>query len=124
MPDAHDSAEQAAGLKIREVDSYLTSPENASYLNNNATKGKKTLPSKPAQLSSDSGKPISLGLKTSHYVGALNQLCQSNGFLPVYEIDGNASLTDFGGVLRLGDVTIASDERWHSKKDAKEVRHF
>lgn len=36
-----------------------------------------------------------------------------------YQIDGDAS--DFGGVLKIGDVTIASDERWHSKKAAREA---
>lgn len=119
--DAHDSALQAAGLQIYEVDSYLTTPDNASSLRNRAAKGKKTPSSKPAQRSSESGEPVSLGSKTSHYVSALNQICQAKGYLPLFEIDGDTSIAEFGGVLRLGDVTVASDERWHSKKEAKEA---
>ena len=50
-------------------------------------------------------------------MGALNTQCQSKGFLPVFEIEGE---TDFGGVLKLRDVNITSDRRWASKKEARE----
>ena len=60
---------------------------------------------------------MSLGTKTSFRVAALNTQCQTRGFLPVFEIEGE---TDFGGVLRLRDVTVTSDQRWQSKKDARE----
>lgn len=40
--------------------------------------------------------------------------------MPDFQIDGDA-IADFGGILKIGDVTIASDERWHSKKEAREA---
>ena len=40
---------------------------------------------------------------------------------PDFQIDGDASNADFGGLLKIGDVTITSDERWHSKKEAREA---
>ena len=54
-------------------------------------------------------------------MSALNSLCQLKGVMPIYEIDGDISNADFGGVLKIGEITIASDERWHSKKEVKEA---
>lgn len=119
---AHASAFQAAGLPIFDAESFLTDPKHASLRDKAASATKpKSQTSKRAQQSSDTGEPVSLESKTSHYVGALNTLCQTKGFLPVFEIEGDASVPDFGGALRLRDVTIASEERWHSKKEAREA---
>ena len=52
---------------------------------------------------------------------ALNLLCQQKGLLPDFQVDGDAPNANFGGVLKIGDVTITSDERWHSKKEAREA---
>jgi len=120
--DTHDSALQAAGLPIYEAESYLTDPKNAS-LHEKLVNGKKSQPqsSRPARQSSETGAPVSLGSKTSHHVSALMIACQAQGLSPVFEIEGGISQADFGGILRIGSVTIASDERWHSKKEAKEA---
>lgn len=50
-------------------------------------------------------------------MAALNTLCQAKGLTAVFEIDG---VVDFGGVLKIGETTVKSEERWKSKKDAKE----
>ena len=62
-------------------------------------------------------EPVSLGSKTRYHVTALNLLCQSKGLTLVFEIDG---LVDFGGVVKIGGTTVTSEERWRSKKDARE----
>ena len=54
-------------------------------------------------------------------MSALTILCQQKGLVPDFQIDGDVSNADFGGLLKIGDVTIASDERWHSKKEAREA---
>lgn len=56
---------------------------------------------------------------TSHHVGQLNNQCQVLGLNACYEIDGDQP-TGFGGSLQLGSHTITMDERWPSKKAAKE----
>ena len=69
----------------------------------------------------DPAQPVPLGSKSSHHITALNLLCQQKGLLPNFEIDGDASTADFGGLLKIGDLTFTSDERWHSKKEAREA---
>ena len=113
------SALQAAGLPVHNVDTYLAAPENAALLNR-APDRKKT-PTKQPKPGLDPAQPVSLGSKSSHHVTALNLLCQQKGLLPDFQIDGDASTADFGGLLKIGDVTITSDERWHSKKEAREA---
>ena len=56
---------------------------------------------------------------TTHNVGHLNNLCQTLGLSARYEIDGDQP-TGFGGYLQLGPHTITRDERWPSKKAARE----
>lgn len=56
---------------------------------------------------------------TTHYVGQLNNQCQTLGLSAYYEIDGDQQI-GFGGYLQLGPHTITMDERWPSKKAAKE----
>ncbi len=108
---------QAAGLPIYDVDAYLAAPKNAALLHR--APDRRNAPMKPPQPETDPAQPVSLGSKSTHHTIALNLLCQQKGLQPEYQIDGsNAS---FGGLLKVGDVTIASDERWHSKKEAREA---
>ena len=113
------SALQAAGLPIYGVDAYLSASENAALLHrapdrNNAPMRQPNQDLGPAQ-------PVSLGSKSSHHTTALNLLCQQKGLTLDFQIDGDASNANFGGLLKIGDLTIASDERWHSKKEAREA---
>lgn len=56
---------------------------------------------------------------TTHYVGQLNNQCQTLGLSAYYEIDGDQQI-GFSGYLQLGPHMITMDERWPSKKAAKE----
>lgn len=56
---------------------------------------------------------------TTYYVGQLNNQCQTLGLSPCYEIDGDQQV-GFSGYLQLGPHKITMDERWPSKKAAKE----
>lgn len=56
---------------------------------------------------------------TTHNVGQLNNQCQKLGLSPRYEIDGDQQV-GFGGYLQLGPHKITMDERWPSKKAARE----
>lgn len=113
------SALHAAGLPIHDVDSYLAAPENAALLHR--APDRKNASTKQSKPEIEPSQPVSLGSKSSHHSTALNLLCQKKGLVPDFQIDGDASNADFGGVLKIGDVTIASDERWHSKKSAREA---
>lgn len=113
------SALQAAGLPIHSVDAYLAAPENAALLH--YAPDRKSANTKQQKPGLDPAQPVSLGSKSSHHVTALNLLCQQKGLLPDFQIDGGAYNADFGGLLKIGDVTITSDERWHSKKEAREA---
>ena len=64
------------------------------------------------------GVPLTTIL-TTHNVGKLNNQCQKLGLNARYEIDGDQP-TGFGGFLQLGSHTITMDERWPSKKAARE----
>ena len=110
---------RTTGLPIHDIDTFLTDPSNAQLLEK-TPKGNQSQP-RDAQRSSDSVDPVSLGSKTSHHVPALNHLCQLKGISAVFEIDGDASHADFGGVLKIGNVIVTREERWHSKKEAKEA---
>ena len=113
------SALQAAGLPIYGVDAYLAAPENAALLHR--APDRKNAPMKQPNQDLDPAQPVSLGSKSSHHMTALNLLAQQKGLPLDFQIDGDASNADFGGLLKVGDVTIASDERWHSKKEAREA---
>ena len=116
---SQQSALQAAGLPIYGVDAYLAAPENAALLHR--APDRKGAPMKQAAPGLDPAQPISLGSKSSHHMTAFNLLCQQKGLVPDFQIDGDVSNANFGGILKVGDVTIASDERWHSKKEAREA---
>ena len=113
------SALEASGLPIYGVDAYLAAPENAALLHR--APDRKNVPMKQPTPDIDPAQPVPLGSKSSHHMTALNLLCQQKGLLPDFQIDGDASTADFGGLLKVGDLTFASDERWHSKKEAREA---
>ncbi|KAL2042136.1 hypothetical protein N7G274_005324 [Stereocaulon virgatum] len=110
---------QTAGLPIHDIDTFLADPSNAELLKK--TRKANQLQPKDAERSSDSVDPVSLGSKTSHHVSALNHLCQLKGISAVFEINEDASHAGFGGVLKIGNVTVTREERWHSKKEAKQA---
>ena len=113
------SALHAAGLPIHDVDSYLAAPENAALLHR--APDRKNAATKQSVPDMEPPQPVSLGSKSSNHSVAFNLLCQKKGLVPDFQIDGDASNADFGGVLKIGDVSIASDERWHSKKEVREA---
>ena len=112
-------AHQAAGLPIYGIDDYLAAPENAALLKR--APDRKNAPTKQPKAETKISLPVPLGSRSSHHLIALNNLCQQKGFVSDFQIDGDASKADFGGLLKVGDVIIASDERWHSKKEAREA---
>ena len=122
-PDVHTAALQAAGLPVYDVDAYLNDPKNQSLLHDLiATKKGKASTSRQDSCTgsgSSSTEPVQLGgPKTSHYVKVLYELCQSRGLQPEFEIDGDES--GFGGWISINGETIGTDEKWRSKKEAKE----
>jgi len=109
-----DPAFQAASLPVYDIDSYLAQNAGLRSTPSNTKKASK----RPAPANTGSPEPVSLGTKTGGFaVATLNTQCQIKGFLPAFEIDG---VSDFGGALKLRDVTVTSDQRWSSKKEAKE----
>ena len=108
------SVSQAASLPVYDIDSYLA--QNADL--RSAPLIKNSSSNTYTAGSANCIEPVSLGKKTGFYVSALNTQCQVKGFLPVFKIEGT---TDFGGVLKLRDTTVAADQRWCSKKEAKEA---
>ncbi|MCJ1468621.1 hypothetical protein MMC07_007250 [Pseudocyphellaria aurata] len=105
--NAHAAA-HATGLRLYDADVFLNDSKNQVPPHAKAWKG--TATSQPVQL----GTP-----KTNHHVSTLNQLCQKRGMLPEYEIEGDQF--GFGGRLKIGKETISRDERWPSKKEAREA---
>lgn len=112
------SALQAAGLPVYDIESYLNDPKN-SALHANTGNGNKAS-KKSAPTATNAPEPVSLGTKTSFHTAALNTQCQSKGFLPLFDLDGSALDGGFTGVLKLRDITVTSDQRWRSKKEARE----
>ena len=113
------SALQAAGLPIYDVDTFLAAPENATLLHQ--APDRKNAPTQRWKSEINPPQPVSLGSRSTHHVTTLNLLCQQKGLVPDFQIDGSASNADFGGLLKIGDVVITRDERWHSKKEAREA---
>lgn len=108
---------QAAGLAIYDAETYVNDPKSQALLAANA----KNTPTNPGK-SHDGAPPSNLvpvgAPKTNHHVTTLYMLCQKRGIVPEFEIDGSQS--GFGGWLKIGNETISRDERWSTKKDAKE----
>lgn len=109
-----------SGLSIRDVDDYFADPTTAALLDSAPYPRRQGAKSKPLA-STIIPEPIPLGFKTSHHVSALNTLSQSKGLgPPVFEIEGQDDVADFGGLVKVGEMTIVSERRWRSKKEAKE----
>ena len=108
------SALQAAGIPVYDIDSYLA--QNAG-LRSTSSANNVNASKKHTTTTLSSPEPVSLGTRTGFHVSALNTQCQGKGILPVFEIEGT---TDFGGVLKLGGAVVTTDQRWRSKKEAKE----
>ena len=81
----------------------------------------KNAPTKQPKPEVDPGQPVLLGSQSAHHLTAFNLLCQQKGIVPDFQIEGDASNADFGGLLKIGDETIVDDERWHSKKEARQA---
>lgn len=111
----HAAASQDAGLPIYDADTFLNDTSNQALLSANSGASKKrigsdaTAATQPVQLASP---------RTSYAVSALHHLCQERGLKMDFEIEGDKH--GFGGWLKVGNEMIGRDERWRSKKDAKE----
>ena len=110
------SAFRNAGFPVYDIDLYLADPKDAAS-STLAPNKRSSPPHESTQVVSNQLAPVPLGSKTRYHVAALNTLCQTKGLPLVFEIDG---LVDFGGVVKIGGTTVTSEERWRSKKDAKE----
>ncbi|KAL8716657.1 MAG: hypothetical protein Q9225_006027, partial [Loekoesia sp. 1 TL-2023] len=121
--DLHAAALKAAGLPIYDIDAYLNDPRNQETLTSPPAKSppqKKQKVAEDNSSSSSSCTPVQLGApKTTHHVSALHQLCQERGLVADYEIDGDQG-GGFGGMVTIGGQTVASEQRWRNKKEAKE----
>lgn len=107
---------QAAGLAIYDAETYVNDPKSQALLAANAKNtpnpGKSSGGAPPSNL-------VPVGApKTNHHVPVLYMLCQKRGIVPEFEIDGDRY--GFGGWLKIGNETVSRDERWSTKKDAKE----
>ena len=122
-PDIDTAALQAAGVSVYDVDTYLNDP-NIQLLLEEAVgtkKGKASSSRKDLSTSSSSTavKPVQLGgPKTSHHVKLLYEICQSSGLQAEFEIEGDQA--SFGGSISINGETIRTDDKWRSKKEAKE----
>lgn len=116
--DLHTVTLQSAGLPLYNVETYLNRPENHSLLSSPAinSSNKENLQTSGTK---SMDEPVQLGSQTSHHVMAFYHLCQERGLIPAFEIE-ESELGRFGGWLKVGNVTIGSDEKWRSKKMAKE----
>lgn len=110
------------------VDAYLADPANVAYLTSitapsSRRKGQRstsTSAADPMELDDDCA-PIEVNTRTSHHVPALNNLCQSRGLTPIYNISGEVDKALFTGSLKVGKVTITLDQECRSKKEVREL---
>ena len=99
----------------------MKSPSNESF-HSTRSQPPSIAGSPPPETISHMNAKLGIPLKatlTVPNVGLLNTKCQTLGFSARYEIDGDQQI-GFGGYLQLGPHTITRDERWPSKKAAKE----
>ncbi|KAL8828071.1 MAG: hypothetical protein Q9170_006756 [Blastenia crenularia] len=114
--DLHAAALKAAGLPIYDIQTYLNEPRNQETLTSPSQKKQKVRDAS----SSSSCTPVQLGAPiTTHHVSALHQLCQERGLRAEFEIDGD-QVTGFSGMVTIEGQTVASEQRWRNKKEAKE----
>lgn len=100
-PSASTTLSSPLGLGI---ESYLMRPEVIGLLACGAKESEPRIP---------------VYQKTSHNLPLLHQESQTRGLLPRFEIEGDQRI-GFGGKVTVGDKTITREERWHTKKAAKE----
>lgn len=105
------------GIPVEDIEAYLRDCEPLPDF----SAPKRKTPSSNPNAGTTTGEPVLIG-STSNYVSTLTSLCQVKGLPnPVFEIDGQADIASFnGGVLHIGDVTVARDGYWKSKKEARE----
>lgn len=121
-PDDVHSAAFEKGVPIYNVDAYLNDPRNREHGTSPPAKSPLHKEQKAGDGSSSSKPctPVQLGApRTSYHVAALYQLCQERGLRAEFEFDGDHSRW-FGGMVTVGAQTLASEQRWRTKKEAKE----
>ncbi|KAL8762759.1 MAG: hypothetical protein Q9184_001299 [Pyrenodesmia sp. 2 TL-2023] len=119
-PGPHAAALKAAGLPIFDIDAYLNDPRNREASPPAKSPAHKKQKINENSSSSASCTPVQLGApRTSQYVAALHHLCQEKGLVATYEIDGDQT-EGFTGMVTIGGQTIASEQHWRIKKEAKE----
>lgn len=97
----------AGGTLYPDVESYLMRPEVIALLASGA-KDKEPEPTTTV-----------VSQTTTHHLPLLHQESQIRGLLPRFEIEGDQRM-GFGGNVAVGDETIKSEQRWKTKKAAKE----
>ncbi|KAI4114472.1 MAG: hypothetical protein LQ345_004750 [Seirophora villosa] len=121
-PDDIHSAAFEKGVPIYNVDAYLNDPRNQEHGTSPPAKSPlhKEQKAGDGSASSKPCTPVQLGApRTSYHVTALYQLCQERGLRAEFELDGDHSRW-FGGMVTVGAQTLASEQRWRTKKEAKE----
>ena len=106
---AASRADSAHFLDSFDIQEYLSSNQNASEPN-------------AAQVFPATG-PKPLSTTTSYYVSALNGLCQSKALpTPVFDLQQSGQVHEpaFYGTVKIGELSIESENRWRNKKSAKE----
>ena len=106
-------------LALHDVDTFLNDPQNQALL---ASKARFVAAAGPKPPKDDEAqRPVPIGhAKSSQNIQTLYYLCQQRGIIPEFEIDGDASIGDWGGWLKINQHIIGSDERWPSKKATRE----
>lgn len=113
----HAAALQAAGLSPCDIDAFLNDPLNRETVRVNSPPQKKQ---KTSQANS-SAAPEQLGTpKTTHNVPAFHHLCQERGLVANFDIGGDQP-EGFGGAVTVGGQMVTSEQRWRTKKEAKEA---
>ena len=113
---------QNTELQIYDIDAYLNDEKNKVLLAINVKQNQNEGSSSEGKQRANNGsppEPVQLGVRTSQHVTTLFHLCQERSIVPEFEIDGNQD--GFGGVLRIGEQTVAGKQKWGSKKAAKEA---
>lgn len=98
-------SKDAAGPEFPNAGSYLMRPEIIALIASGAREPK---------LQTSFVSQI-----TNHHLPLLNHESQTRGLIPRFEIEGSQRM-GFGGKIKVGDQTITSEERWQTKKAAKE----
>ena len=105
-------------LILQDVDAFLDDCQNEALAKSRAsfeaTAGSKPTPHVEPQ------QPVLIGqTRSSQHIQTLHYLCQQRGIIPEFDLNGGTS-TDWGGWLRINEHNIGSDQRWPTKKAARE----